>query len=1164
MKCSMRFAMQPAIYTSFFVSSVVAETLHSQRVGRSASLLQRDSALQTEAVHVLASTPHDDLMDPYAPKHAGSPTLSKYCQGGHGLDPACKADGESQELVDEIAAVKAHMRCMFHPETCPPGMEPTGTHIAHEEDNQHGEADGGTGHGADGANGGKNGVKSHTGDGAGTSSDNASKANSGAGSVGAGSNGAGSDGVGKGGTGGAGKGGAGSDGTGSGGASSGGAGNGKTGTAGASNGVADKGGAGSGGATKGGAGSGGSDGNVGNKDVSNGGAGTGVADSRDADNGGAGNGGAHSNTGHGDVGKKSTGQNGGGKGGADNDGLGSGESGNGSGSNGGVGNDGGSKAGVGNEGAGDSGSGGGGDSSNAMCTEDKFKTRIAEHHGDSDESFGVADTNRDRSVSRGEFQSLGSGVGCSVPSSNKVFEGFKGDGHDDEVIVDDDAISERVYKDELLATPQEVARRLRDKHDTPEEAFAVADSDHSNSLSEREIASNCATVAKSDACRVVQDRMGSSPTRTEYEDFVEYGHLPPATTTAAPTKVMDSVKNAPTRMRDSLKKAKKAVDSASKSTSAPTEGAGNKKVDKAIRQEARLARQEVEDKVVEIAELKHKLEEEDALDPELGRALTGMIEGGEVFSGALEDVGEGKVTDADAALAEVETSAESVEVAAFDLQTGVHPHGLKWWRFRWEYSLIEAIMLIFLILLVMITHACINKGQSITAVFMPTKMVGFSSMLNLHNITFTTCVKEFAVLGVLQGVIWIMNQFGFFDWMLTHSPALAAREPMAMAQMNGALSLAQVAASFSMHLPNTGADLVYTLRCVNMHLFLGIAFYFLVMYHVVVSAIHIFSMFLEAEDDGAHEKYQSALSIEHFLSGTPRGGLRDADVSRLTVSAGGGMPKRRTTSFQEFGSSSTSAALRWTGGCLKKTEDFQNVRRYFIHHVLKRQDLCEYLVKEAELADDKALEDTLHRIYLYRYLSVHIRKRLIEMIIIDVRIWLAMVFVLVCDVGLHVFAHVSFVEILPLYITLAFSVQVWQIRHAHSQLKIIASHEAATATAEDPSEEERHGNSFGQRHRLDLWTVRVQQLILLLICYSGARVLASPYMWTDYFNLSCFIIAVLFLLYLFHVFIGTIWIILDMIVYSLPPYINDDEKVALVETIVEAKGYSEQISMVPF
>lgn len=580
-----------------------------------------------------------------------------------------------------------------------------------------------------------------------------------------------------------------------------------------------------------------------------------------------------------------------------------------------------------------------------------------------------------------------------------------------------------------------------------------------------------------------------------------------------------------------------------------------------MRQEAKLERQHVEDKIVELAKLKHKLKEEEMLDSELGRAMTGVIENSEVFSGALEDVGEGKVTDADAALAEVESSADDVDVAAFDLETGVHPHGLKWWRFRWEYSLIEAIMLIFLIILVILAHQCINKGYDITKVFMPTKMVGFSSMLNLHNITFTTCVKEFAVLGVLQGVIWLMNQFGFFDWMLTQIPKQVGREPIAMAQINGALSLAQVAESFSMHLPNTGADLVYTLRCVNMHLFLGIAFYFLVMYHVVVSAIHIFSMFLEAEDSGAHEKYLSALSVEHFLSGTPRDAVRDSQTNPR-----GGMPKRRGTSIRDLASESSSASLGWTGGCLRTAQDFHTVRRYFIHHVLKRDDLCQHLIEGAELEDEQALDDTLHRIFLYRYLSVHIRKRLTEMIIIDFRIWLALVLVLVCDVVLHVYAHVSFVELLPLYITVAFSIQMYQIYHAHSRLKHIVSHGSVEEDTKviDTSEEERHGTSFGQRHRLDLWTVRMQQLILLLICYSGARVLASPYLWTDYFILSCIITAVLFLLYLFHVFIGSIWITLDMIVYSLPPYINDDEKVALVETINEAKGYSEQISLVPF
>merc|ERR1719446_1278344 len=114
-----------------------------------------------------------------------------------------------------------------------------------------------------------------------------------------------------------------------------------------------------------------------------------------------------------------------------------------------------------------------------------------------------------------------------------------------------------------------------------------------------------------------------------------------------------------------------------------------------------------------------------------------------------------------------------------------------------------------------------------------------------------------------------------------------------------------------------------------------------------------------------------------------------------------------------------------------------------------------------------------------------------------------MLFMLVCDVVLHVFAHVSFVELLPLYITFAFSIQMWQIYHAHSQLKsIVRQGSLDESTGECViGDDERHGTSFSQRHRIDLWTVRVQQLILLLICYSGARVLASPYLWTDYFKL---------------------------------------------------------------
>ena len=54
------------------------------------------------------------------------------------------------------------------------------------------------------------------------------------------------------------------------------------------------------------------------------------------------------------------------------------------------------------------------------------------------------------------------------------------------------------------------------------------------------------------------------------------------------------------------------------------------------------------------------------------------------------------------------------------------------------------------------------------------------------------------------------------------------------------------------------------------------------------------------------------------------------------------------------------------------------------------------------------------------------------------------------------------------------------------------------------------------------WLFRLQQLNLFFLCFSAARLLCSSFFWTDYFMLSCILLATFLVMYALFVFIGSL------------------------------------------
>jgi hypothetical protein len=117
----------------------------------------------------------------------------------------------------------------------------------------------------------------------------------------------------------------------------------------------------------------------------------------------------------------------------------------------------------------------------------------------------------------------------------------------------------------------------------------------------------------------------------------------------------------------------------------------------ALEAQAKARQQEVDAEALEAAEAARKRAKELGLDPD--KAADEAI-------AEVKRKNEASLKTADlevmSAAQEMGEELSQAEKGANRLDTGLHPHGSKWWRYRYEYSYIEAILMIFISFLMLI------------------------------------------------------------------------------------------------------------------------------------------------------------------------------------------------------------------------------------------------------------------------------------------------------------------------------------------------------------------------------------------------------------------------------------------------------------------------------
>lgn len=120
------------------------------------------------------------------------------------------------------------------------------------------------------------------------------------------------------------------------------------------------------------------------------------------------------------------------------------------------------------------------------------------------------------------------------------------------------------------------------------------------------------------------------------------------------------------------------------------------------------------------------------------------------------------------AAAAVEDDLHQVDAGANKLDTGVHPHGDKWWRYRYEHSYIEALIMICVALLMAFYHqVCRIVREQVKAASLKASDELVEVEENVHYDVYTKwlekCGIEIAVCVFTMLTVWIASKTNLWE-----------------------------------------------------------------------------------------------------------------------------------------------------------------------------------------------------------------------------------------------------------------------------------------------------------------------------------------------------------------------------------------------------------------
>jgi len=306
---------------------------------------------------------------------------------------------------------------------------------------------------------------------------------------------------------------------------------------------------------------------------------------------------------------------------------------------------------------------------------------------------------------------------------------------------------------------------------------------------------------------------------------------------------------------------------------------------------------------------------------------------------------------------DVKKDLDEAEQGAMKLDTGLHPHGKKWWRYRYEHSYIEAMLMIFVSFLMLFWSRVMHHlKHSVKVWSLPSTAQGLRSKLEeldddratFYQRWLRHFCEQMTVCILVFLTVWVIADTQLIDIF----PIVIKPEE-------------------DMHVPQTASEYRKLLFDICTIYFFAILFYFCLMFPVAHDTI-ILTRHFQDQDQGSEFKH---------LGGADSRGSSARDHMSKTVMG--------------------SLARSKTG--LVKTES------HFVKHM--REEMATR--QEPEMKEIVALlNNDINAFPLWRYLILNVRMTAGSLLEFSWAMWIPVVACFMCFMLLHRFAHIGYVRIM--------------------------------------------------------------------------------------------------------------------------------------------------------
>lgn len=404
---------------------------------------------------------------------------------------------------------------------------------------------------------------------------------------------------------------------------------------------------------------------------------------------------------------------------------------------------------------------------------------------------------------------------------------------------------------------------------------------------------------------------------------------------------------------------------------------------------------------------------------------------------------------------EVEKRLEAVTEETDILDTGVHAHGDKWWRYRYEHSYVEAWLMIMLSVLLAFYVKILNLLRK-EVYEHSAGALGARQNTGSHRGTLYTRWLEFTSLQMLACLqvfvtIWILDHLGFFEWLAF--------------QFHG---------SSVLRLPTAGKH--YRQLAFDLCVILIIAFlvYFTLLFSAVHAAITKMRAWAQTDTEDDHKG----------MTETPRG---------------------TTTAIQR--------ATTFVGG---SSAEFKSRKELFIKEMTSHPACVEKLRSHLGGTINQDLASVMQQFPFWKYLRLNVRAVLDQLLELGSIFWLAIILTFVVLLFCHGSFHMGYMRVMAFFLFMQIALLafvIFLIYTANLSAEEFQGHQEEDKGLDMTAVTLRRESSLhratlsmlggmDRSMRIKTTVVALLQYNLFFLCYGASRFFCQPWMWRLHFHLT--------------------------------------------------------------